>query len=115
MFNILLKILSKIATISHKPDPFVQHLNGQVSGRQITLKCEPFENVTTFHPKNSTLLRYFKISNIFIHYLQAVNSEIKTLDDLVNVSQRTTGGWRLVDDIDWENIPMGLCPGNFIG
>jgi hypothetical protein len=43
-----------------------------------------------------------------------VDAEIKTLDSLINVGRKTTGGWRLVDDIDWASIPIGLCPGEYL-
>ena len=43
-----------------------------------------------------------------------MDAEIKTLDSLINVGRKTTGGWRLVDDIDWASIPIGLCPGEYL-
>jgi hypothetical protein len=41
----------------------------------------------------------------------AASSEVKTLDDVLNCGLDSNGGWRLVDEVDWSEVPVGLCPG----
>jgi hypothetical protein len=42
---------------------------------------------------------------------QVVASDIKTLDSLINANLKSCGKWQLVEQVDWENVPFGLCPG----